>query len=291
MPLPDPPSRTIVTVDVEEWYDVNYTSADWSRTDTSTSRVRDNTWEILEILARTGSKATFFVLGRIARHYPELVNAIDRQGHEVACHGEEHELLYDLNPSQFRQSLRRSVDRLSSLTGKNIIGFRAPSCSITEKNPWALEILCEQGFLYDSSIFPIENYMYGVRGFPVCPCRLTTGGGHRLIEIPPSVTELGRLRIPFGGGVYLRILPSVLQRRLISIARARGRPFMLYFHPADIDTKHMKIRLSPRERFFHNVGRRNARHKIMNLLKEYRWTTISDAFSAHLDALRTGKWS
>jgi polysaccharide deacetylase family protein (PEP-CTERM system associated) len=269
-------------VDVEEWYHVNYTSADWSRIDTSISKVYDNTMNILEILAETGSKATFFVLGCVAREHPQLVQAIDREGHEVACHGDTHELVYNLSPDEFRKGLRGAVEALSAQTGKKVAGFRAPSSSITEKNPWALDIVCEEGFLYDSSIFPVKNYMYGVRNSPARPCRITTRGGNRLLEIPAPVMEFGRLRIPFGGGFYLRVLPLTIQRRFISMTHARGHSFMLYFHPSDIDTEHIKIDLSPAERFFNNVGRRTARDKILTLLREYRWTSIASAFSAHL---------
>ncbi len=272
----------VLTVDVEEWYHVNYTSADWSRIDTSVSTVYDNTMYILEILAKTGSKATFFVLGCVAMKHPQLVRAIHREGHEVACHGDTHELVYNLSSDKFREGLRKAIETIGSQTGKRPVGFRAPSSSITEKNPWALDVICEEGFLYDSSIFPVKNYMYGVRNFPAHPCRITTRGGNRLLEIPTPMMEFGRLRIPFGGGFYLRVLPLMLQERFISMTRTRRRSFMLYFHPSDIDTKHIKIDLSPAERFFNNVGRRTARHKILTLLREYPWTSIASAFSAYL---------
>jgi polysaccharide deacetylase family protein (PEP-CTERM system associated) len=276
----------VLTIDVEEWYHVNYVSADPSRIDTSVSTVYDNTMEILDILSRTGSKATFFVLGCVARTYPALVRAIDQNGHEIACHSDSHTLIYEQSASEFREDLKQAVGAISSQTGKKVIGFRAPSCSITDRNPWALDVLCEGGFLYDSSVFPIKNYMYGVANFPLRPCLLTTPKGSRLLEIPLPALDFGPLRIPFGGGVYLRMLPAILIRRLMSLAHSRGRAFMLYFHPSDIDTRHHKIQLSLRESFFHNVGRRGARQKIRSLLNDFKWTTISAAYSGHLRELR-----
>ncbi|GAB4330664.1 MAG: DUF3473 domain-containing protein [Candidatus Abyssubacteria bacterium] len=278
----------VLTVDVEEWYHVNYRSADPSRFDTSVSTAYDNTMEILDVLNRIGSKATFFVLGSVAREYPGLVRAISKEGHELACHSDSHTLIYEQSASEFRDGLRRAVEAISSQSGEKVSGFRAPSCSITERNPWALDVLCEEGFLYDSSVFPIRNYMYGVAGFPLRPCVLTTAGGGRLMEIPLPVLDFGPLRIPCGGGVYLRMLPAPLLRRLISRAHSRGRVFMLYFHPSDIDTRHYRMPLSLRESFFHNVGRRGARRKIMNLLSEHTWTSISDAYSSPLSELRGG---
>ncbi len=275
-------ARDILTVDVEEWYHVNYTSADWSRIDTSVSRVCDNTMNILETLAETGSKATFFILGCVARKFPNLVNAIDQGGHETASHGDVHELIYNLSPREFRESLKTATDAISSRTGKKVVGFRAPSCSITEKNPWALDILCEEGFLYDSSIFPIKNYMYGVQNFPVHPCRITTQSGARLLELPLPALAWGKVRIPFGGGIYLRALPLPVVKLLISILHGSGHTFMLYFHPSDVDTVHIKIDLSPIENFFNNVGRRTARGKILNLLKGRTWDSVCSALSSHL---------
>lgn len=272
----------ILTIDVEDWYHVNYTSADWSRIDTSASRVYENTMNIIEALRQTGSKATFFILGCVARKFPSLVKAIDEEGHETACHADTHELIYNQSPQEFRESLRKAVGAISSQTGKKVIGFRAPSCSITERNPWALDILCEEGFLYDSSIFPIKNYMYGVRDFPMHPCRITTQSGARLLELPLPALGWRRVRIAFGGGIYLRALPLAILKCLISITHATGHTFMLYFHPSDIDTVHIKIALSAAESFFHNVGRRNARKKIFTLLKSCKWTDVRSALIAYL---------
>jgi hypothetical protein len=121
--------------------------------------------------------------------------------------------------------------------------------------------------------------MYGVKGFPLYPCRIVTSLGNPLVEVPPQAIEFGPLRIPFGGGVYLRLLPSFLQRAFVSLAHSRGRSFMLYFHPSDIDNLHLNIDLSFKERFFHNVGRRSGRKKIISLLKDFRWSSIGDIYS------------
>jgi polysaccharide deacetylase family protein (PEP-CTERM system associated) len=272
----------VLTVDVEEWYDVNYLSANRSLIDTNISRVKENTAEILKALEESGSKATFFVLGSIAEKHPELIRSIARAGHEIGCHSYRHSLIYDETPKTFQENLQRAAAILSDLAGQKISGFRAPSCSITEQCAWALDVLCECGFQYDSSIFPIPNYMYGVKHFPVHPCRITTSAGNRLIEIPPQVMEFGRLRIPFGGGIYLRLLPTFLHRKFISLTHARGRSYMLYFHPSDIDKVHMHMELSLKERLFNDIGRRSGRKKIMNLLATLRWTSVGDAYSHFL---------
>jgi polysaccharide deacetylase family protein (PEP-CTERM system associated) len=275
----DESSSNILTIDVEDWYHVNYKTMNRSTTDTGVSTVYDNTMDILDILDQTSSKATFFVLGCVARAHPRLIQAIDRGGHELACHGDVHELVYEQSPEEFRRDLRRAVDSITAHTGKGIIGFRAPSWSITERNLWALDIIAEEGFLYDSSVFPLKNYMYGIRNFPVRTCWITTSGGRRLIEVPATAAAFGRIKVPCGGGIYLRLLPLWAQKRLMASAHAQGRPFMLYFHPSDIDERHLQINLSIRERFFHNVGRRGARGKIMNFLESFHWTSIRDSFS------------
>jgi hypothetical protein len=190
-------------------------------------------------------------------------------------------LIYEQTPAAFKEDVKRAVGILSELSGQKIIGFRAPSCSITEKNPWALDILCESGFSYDSSIFPIKNYMYGVSGFPLYPCRLTTAAGNNLVEIPLQAMQCGPLRIPFGGGIYLRLLPAVVQRLLVSMTHFRGRSFMLYFHPSDIDKVHLSIALSPKEKFFNDIGRQGGRNKILRLLKENRWTSLNTAYASY----------
>jgi len=218
------------------------------------------------------------LLGCIAQKHPRLVREIARAGHEVACHSFHHMLVYEQTPAAFKADVERAASILSELAEKKIIGFRAPSCSITERNPWALDILCECGFLYDSSIFPIKNYMYGVTGFPLSPCRITTSSGNRLMEIPLQAMEFGPIRVPFGGGIYLRLLPGFVQRKLVSLSTGRGRSFMLYFHPSDIDSVHHKMDLSPKERFFNDVGRSSGRKKIFSLLMDYRWSGIEKTF-------------
>lgn len=273
------PSCNILTIDVEDWYHVNYKTLNHSATDTGVSTVYENTMDILDMLDRTRSRATFFVLGCIARAHPRLIQAIDGHGHELACHGDVHELLYEQGAEEFRRDLRRAVDSITAHTGKGIAGFRAPSWSITERNPWALDIIAEEGFLYDSSIFPVKNYMYGIRNFPARACWITTPGGKRLLEIPATATAFGRIKVPCGGGIYLRLLPLWAQKRLMVRTLAQGNSFMLYFHPSDVDKRHMPLDLSIKERFFHNVGRERAREKIINFLESFHWAGIRDCFS------------
>ena len=189
------------TVDVEDYYQVSafekhVDRVDWDRYE---SRVGPNTRRLLDLLDHHQVQATFFVLGWVAQRQPDLVRDIHRRGHEIGSHGYWHRLIYDQSPQEFRDDLRQSRDVLDSILGTPVTAYRAPSFSITSRSRWALEILGEEGFLVDSSVFPIHHDRYGIPGAPRRLHRIATASG-TLWEFPPSVARLARLNIPVGGG-------------------------------------------------------------------------------------------
>jgi polysaccharide deacetylase family protein (PEP-CTERM system associated) len=209
----------------------------------------------LEVLDRTKCRATFFVLGWIAERESSLIREIAQAGHEVACHSHLHRPLHTLKPSEFRDDLRRSRDSIENAAQVRIFGFRAPTFSITNKSLWALEILLEEGFCYDSSIFPIHHDLYGVPDAPRWIHRKPLMSGRRIWEIPPSTVRIGKMNIPFCGGGYLRLLPMSFTRWAIHRTHQFERqPVVVYFHPWELDPDQPRLEGSWRSRFRHYTG-------------------------------------
>jgi polysaccharide deacetylase family protein (PEP-CTERM system associated) len=283
LPVEEPRGRLVLTVDVEDWYDANYRSLRPPEDPPST--VERNTHRILDLLAARRHRATFFVLGRVAERFPRLVERIAREGHEVACHGFEHELVYRQGSEAFADGLRRARDAIAAACGRPPLGFRAPSASIVRETLWAFDRLAETGFRYDSSLAPVANYLYGIRGTPGAPFFLRTPAGARLLEIPlPSLTLLG-LRLPRGGGFSMRLLPHALERWFLR-SRLRGAGFaMIYVHPRELDPQagRYRLELSPLESFVQHAGLRGHRRKLHDLLDRFPWTSIEEAFAAALE--------
>ena len=170
------------------------------------SRVQANTSKVLDLLSEAKHRATFFVLGWVARNHPQIVQQIARRGHEVACHSLEHRRVYEMTRDEFFEDTRIAKQTLEDSTGRPILGYRAPSFSITQDSLWAFEILAELGFRYDSSIFPVRHPNYGMPNVPRCPFVIETQSGP-LVEFPMMTIEFGGRRSPLGGGAYLRLLP------------------------------------------------------------------------------------
>ncbi|MBN1654674.1 MAG: DUF3473 domain-containing protein [Deltaproteobacteria bacterium] len=262
--------RIVLTIDVEDWFHANFQSAGTYHDETLPSRVRPGVDALLDMLERKHGHATFFLLGCVAERYPDIVRRIADAGHEVACHGWSHSLVYRQSAHQFEQDILRARSLLRELSAQEVIGFRAPSWSITNNSLWALNILAEQGFKYDSSIFPAATYLYGVDRAPVVPYRIKLRSEKRLIEIPPSVLQLAGRRLGVGGGFYLRALPLRLQRAVIRSYAARGAPFLFYVHPREFDPESWKLRLplSFKEQLIHRFGISKSRAKLGSLLVE-----------------------
>ena len=268
------------TVDVEDYFQVSAFEKDIDRStwDSYEHRVEDNVSRMLDLLERHEVTATFFVLGWTARKFPEVVRRIDAAGHEVASHGFWHRLVYQQTPDEFRQDICQARDLLSNLVGKPVTAYRAPSFSIIHRSAWALDILAEEGFTTDSSIFPIRHDRYGMPDAEPTPHVRSTASGD-LLEFPPAVLRLGKVNVPIGGGGYFRLFPcrwtiAALGRML----RSSGAPLMFYIHPWEIDPDQPRLQVGgPLSRFRHRVNLPRTYDKLDRLLKSFRFGTISAA--------------
>jgi polysaccharide deacetylase family protein (PEP-CTERM system associated) len=272
------------SVDVEEWYHSNFRSAPAILDESSLPRrVEAGLDRILEALERRGAHGTFFVLGSVARENPQLVRRIADAGHEVGCHGMHHTLLYEQQPAVFKSAVSDARKQLSDLSGQPVLGFRAPSWSITLRSLWAFDVLREVGFRYDSSVFPAANHLFGIKGAPRQPYRVATPSGF-MVEIPPSATSLGPLQLGVGGGFYLRVLPLWIHRVSMAAYARRGSPFLLYMHPRELDPGAWKLRLplSITDRLIHDFAIASAPRKVEALLGSARFEPLGDI------ALRSG---
>jgi polysaccharide deacetylase family protein (PEP-CTERM system associated) len=263
----DPVRRTLnaMTVDVEDYFHVSVFDGvvPRSRWESLESRVERNTDRLLQIFADAGVTATFFVLGWVAERHPGLVRRIADEGHEVASHGYAHRLVYDLTPSMFRDDIRRSKAALQNATGMAVEGYRAPSYSVTPRSLWALDVLIEEGFRYDSSIFPIHHDRYGIPVSSRHPYRLNRPGGS-IIEVPGSTVRWGVFNFPVAGGGYFRILPYPWTRwGIAQLNRVENRPAIFYMHPWEIDPDQPRLSAGMLSRFRHyrNLGETEGRLK------------------------------
>ncbi|MES9827881.1 MAG: XrtA system polysaccharide deacetylase [Candidatus Thiodiazotropha sp.] len=271
-----------ITVDVEDYYQVSAFSkqVNKSRWSEYESRVERNTQRILEIFNAHNVKGTFFVLGWTAERYPKLIREISENGHEVASHGYSHDLVYHQTPETFTEETKRSKATVEQITGKQILGYRAASYSITQKSIWAMDILVELGFKYDSSIFPIMHDRYGIPGAKTKPHHFITEKGNSIIEFPLSTVAIAKTRFPVSGGGYFRLLPYWLTRKgLKNINQRDELPFIFYMHPWEIDKDQPRIKSSLLSQFRHynNLGKFESR--LNNLLEEFKFASVEDVLT------------
>jgi len=266
-----------LSVDVEDYFQVSAFSAkiplsSWDQYD---CRVEQNTSKLLELFQRHECQATFFILGWIAKRYPKLVQAICRQGHEVASHGHSHQTLDRFTPATFRDEIRSEKAFLEDLTQEPVLGYRAPSFSITRRTTWALEILCEEGYRYDSSVFPVYHDRYGIPDAPRFPHDIVFNG-RTLREFPPSTLALfGLPNIPIGGGGYLRLYPSWLtQWGVRRINRRELQPAIVYLHPWEVDPDQPRVPASWLSRWRHYMNLGKTADRLERLLTEFRFAPI-----------------
>jgi polysaccharide deacetylase family protein (PEP-CTERM system associated) len=271
-----------LTIDVEDG--INISMRDNFRIEMKpTCRVVDNVDIILEICERNNVKATFFILGEVAEIFPDLVKRIDSNGHEIGIHGYHHDQLFRLTPKMFRNELIRAKGIIESLAGQKIMGFRAPAFSIMQQTSWALPIIAESGFKYDSSIFPAEGGKYGWKGFNKHIIRLELPNGTPLIEVPLSVVNVLGRNIPTCGGGYFRYLPYFFTRQAFK-AIQKERPVIVYLHPYELDTLKYpeyfyKARASVSLRkglplMLYRLGKNTVKGKLEALLKEFKFLKL-----------------
>lgn len=271
--------RNAFTVDVEDWYqtaDFNFDLKLWANFE---DRVEYGTNIILDLLAEHHLRATFFVLGCVASKHPELVQKIVEAGHELASHGSWHRMVTQQTPKEFRDDVRASKILLEDISGKTVNLFRAPSWSISSETLWALEVLEEEGFIGDSSVQPFVTPLSGVKGAPVVPYHPVIGGRTlRLVEFPPTVLEIGSVRIPFSGGFYLRTVPSLffnLAMRLVN----RKQAGMVYVHPWELDIKQPRMKASPLIHLSHYLNINTTEIKLKKLFDRYAFVPLGDLIS------------
>jgi polysaccharide deacetylase family protein (PEP-CTERM system associated) len=276
--------RNVLTVDVEDYYHVSAFESvvryeTWEQYE---SRVEKNTYHILDVLERYQTKATFFVLGWVAERHPQLIREIAQCGHEVASHGYSHKRIYTQTPEQFRAETQRSKKLLEDTIGQAVQGYRAASYSITAKSLWALDILIEEGFLYDSSIFPIWHDLYGIpnaqRFFHVLECESGS-----INEYPLSTARIVGMKVPMGGGGYLRLFPYAFSKWAIKrLNYVEHEPAIIYVHPWEFDPGQPRLTGKWRSRFRHYVNLHKTEDILKSLLEDFSFGTMAELNMAHV---------
>jgi len=304
------PITNALTIDLEDYYMVSAFESvvmkeDWQQHE---SRIECNTHRVLDILdaanGNHGVKATFFCLGWVGERYRHLIREIERRGHEIACHGYDHQLVYRMTPEQFREDVLVSKRILEDAVGKSVIGYRAPSYSITEKSLWALEILGEEGYRYDSSIFPIHHDRYGIPTAPRFPflvmrngdggngtpvparldqmplCEFNQGESYEdcIVEYPISTVKVLGCNIPLSGGGYMRLFPyGVIRTGLLQINTCEKQPFVFYLHPWEFDPEQPRMaNISVLSKFRHYVNLDGTAEKLKRLLGDFKFSSMVD---------------
>jgi polysaccharide deacetylase family protein (PEP-CTERM system associated) len=240
-------------------------------------RLDSSTRWLLDCLAEAGLRATFFVVGQIARHNAGLIRAIHRAGHEVASHSWDHRRVHHHTPGTFRTDVRQSCRVLEDLTGEAVLGYRAPTFSVVRQTGWALDVLAELSLAYDSSIYPVRHDRYGVPGAPRAPF-LARGERHTILELPPATLRLLGVNTPMGGGGYFRLFPLFLTRWAIRQMSRDCSPGVatLYFHPWEFDPEQRRLPLRWPARFRTYVGLGRSPSRLQRLLRKYRFTRAID---------------
>jgi polysaccharide deacetylase family protein (PEP-CTERM system associated) len=280
-----------LSIDVEDYFQVEAFSSriSYAEWDGYPSRIESNVNRILEILAAQETKATFFVLGWIAQKFPQLVSKIAIAGHEIGCHGFAHQRINRLTPEQFRLDIRSARQRLMEQVQQPVACYRAPCFSIVRATMWATDILIEEGFLFDSSIFPVRHDFYGIPGGERFPHWLKTPRGQTMFEFPPSTVRGWDNNWAVAGGGYLRLAPyAFTQWAIRRINESEGQPAMVYFHPWEIDPEQPRVAASHRSRFRHYTNLSTTETKLRHLLRDFRFTTLTNV-SRQLASFNSGQ--
>lgn len=265
-----------MTVDLEDWFCVSNLNEkipreQWHRCEL---RVEQNTHRLLNLFEASNVKATFFALGWVAERVPHLLREIEQQGHEIGIHGYYHLQLTKISRDEFSMDLQRAVEAVRQCGVKQHLGgFRAPSFSITKQTMWAFPILEQQGFWYDSSVFPIGFHPdYGISDAPLAPYQVTPS----LVEFPLSCAEMFGQRLPCCGGAYLRLAPYLYTQQALRQCNAQGRPVIFYIHPWELDPGQPRVRLPFSKRIRHYYGLEHTEKKMRKLLNDFRFTTVRE---------------
>jgi polysaccharide deacetylase family protein (PEP-CTERM system associated) len=277
-----------LSIDVEDYWSIF--SRDWLSIDAEPSDtvVRNTEW-FLEALARHNVKATFFILGEVAEKFPSLIKKIAEAGHEVGSHGFSHKQIFNLDKEEFQHEVADCRKLLEDITSGPILGYRAPAFSITPPTKWALDILAQEGFKYDSSVYPILGKRYGWPEFSKNICKVDLPSGRSMIEVPLSTVTIWGKTLPIAGGGYIRHFPYAVTRWAIRRIQ-KTRPVIVYMHPYEIDTRtphpytvHLSNKVNRKARRFHRMQLRNrdtVGWKFNKLLNEFKFTAIMEIISS-----------
>jgi len=277
-----------LSIDVEDYFHVagfaqRIAPSEWPR---FSPRVVSNTQRLLDIFERARVRATFFVLGWVAERFPEIVKEIDRAGHEVACHGYSHRLIYNQHPEQFRRETRYAKELLEKIVQHEVCGYRAASYSITRRSLWALDILIDEGFQYDSSIVPVFHDRYGIRGSPPEPHIIERSHGE-IAEFPPSTMRMWNTRVAVAGGGYFRLYPYWITQWILRKINGQGRPFIFYLHPWEIDPDQPRLPATPGARFRHYLNLKRCERRFQRLVNDFQFEPVSQV----LERLELGAYT
>jgi polysaccharide deacetylase family protein (PEP-CTERM system associated) len=271
-----------MSIDVEDYFHVSVFDGIVPRSawPGMESRVVANTTRLLDLFEEFHVRSTFFVLGWVGERHPELVRTIASRGHEIASHGYAHRLVYDQTPDAFRTDVRRAKQLLEDASGRRVTGYRAPSFSITPRSLWALDVLLEEGYEYDSSIFPIRHDRYGIAVSGRSPYVIERSAG-RLVEVPGSTTRIGLMNMPVSGGGYFRIFPYAWTRWSIGrVNRVERRPIVFYLHPWEIDPEQPRLQAGALGRWRHYRNLHRTETRLRQLLKEFRFDAMETIVAA-----------
>jgi polysaccharide deacetylase family protein (PEP-CTERM system associated) len=290
-----------LSIDLEDWFHAELIRPH-VRTARPERRVEWATEPILVLLKRYGVRATFFVVGDVLRHHRALVRRIYDEGHEIGCHGWSHRTLWSLDAERFDEELEEfDQDVAEILPPDKVVGFRAPTFSLDERTSWALDVLRRRGYRYDSSIFPVRNYLYGVSDAPPRPYRPTSEeltvdhptsqpADSQLVEFPMTVCRLAGMPIPISGGFYLRVIPQPALRLLLGQVNAQGHPFVIYVHPWEADSLTPRMKdLSWTNRLVTYYNARSVLVKLEDLLKRFRFAPLCDVLGIRGGRVQPGR--
>ncbi|WP_198372650.1 XrtA system polysaccharide deacetylase [Roseomonas rosulenta] len=281
-----PPPRNAMSVDVEEWFQVQAFAGviPRERWEVSDSRVVASTDRILARLAEAGVRATFFTLGWVAERHPALVRRIAEAGHELASHGYGHELVHQIGQARFREDIRRAKVVLEDAGGVAVTGYRAPTFSVGPAiTPWAHRVLAEEGYRYSSSVFPLRHDLYGAPDAPRGPHLPDPEG---VPELPMTTLRAFGRNLPCAGGGWFRLAPYPLFRTALRrVNQAEGRAGMFYFHPWEIDPGQPRVAAAPRRaRFRHYTRQGSMEQRIVRLLRDFAWGRVDEVFASEIAA-------
>ena len=278
--------KHILSIDLEDYFHVEAFAGSVSREQWSDfpARVEANTHRLLDIFDRFDVKATFFVLGWVAWRFPGLVRQVQERGHDLACHSYWHRRIYTLTPNEFRADTRQARDTIEQITGVRVSGYRAPSWSVTKDSLWALDILADEGFAYDSSIFPIRHDIYGIPNASRYPYFHAGLQGEQLLEVPPPTLRIGGTNFHAAGGGYFRIFPFAYTEWAFRQFESEQRPLVFYLHPWEVDPEQPRIAgpLKSRLRHYTNLGKTQKR--LERLLGRYEFQTFAEYMRSAMDS-------